>query len=107
MRKRDRRKDKGDAACSRAEGAVLYQATGHPEALRTFEAHLVFSIVLATTGHSLKAVILASGYYIPLKLELKIFCRHSVTVWCQGNLGNVKRYSALRFHSCRKQKDFC
>lgn len=36
---------------------------------------LILSTVLASMGHSLKAIILPCGY-IPPKLELKILCRH-------------------------------
>lgn len=73
--------------------AVLYQATDLPEFWRTFEAQIIFSVVFATMGHLLKLIILLCGYYIPLKLELKIFFRHLVTIWCQGNLGNMKHGS--------------
>lgn len=62
-------------------------------------------IGLVTSTYLLKATILRCGNYILPKLELKSLTNISLqSVWCQGNLGNLNRYRALKSHSCVQQQ---
>lgn len=82
------KKYKHDAARSRAEQRM--QLPVQPQTSQKLCGHLklILSIVLASMGHSLEAIVLPCGH-IPPKMELKTLCRHLITAWCQGNLGNT------------------